>query len=273
MISVAALAGFCIVGGFILTWSGLQLRPVDPDQPGLAWRPRTPPERFVAIGVGAVLGLLVTRWPAMAVVGGTIGGLIPLTGRRLTMASRAEAIALWAEMLRDSVGSARGVESVLVGTASAAPAAIREHVQQAAARLPYEPFDDVMESLANDLAHPIGDLVVSAMRLAARSGGRHLREVLNNLAAAAHAESDALRRIEVARQQPRSTMRTVIVIVGAFCGLLFVGARDWVSAYSTPVGQVVLLFVAAWFAAGIYWMSYMGRPPRVERFFVRRPQL
>lgn len=273
MTGIAGLAGFLIVGGLALAFSGIRPSPVREKTSTRMRAPGVGRERLIAIAVGAAIGLVLTRWPAAAITGGIIGGLIPLGKRKVDDATRAEAIALWAEMLRDSVGSARGVESVLVGTASAAPAPIRAEVQQAAARLPYDDFEDVMEALAEDLAHPIGDLVVSAMRLAARGGGRQLRDVLSNLAAAAHAEAESHRRTAVARQQPRSTMRTVIGAVALFSGIIFLTASEWMEAYSTFEGQVVLLFVAAWFAGGVYWMSRMGRTPPVERFFARRPEL
>lgn len=273
MTGLAGLAGFLIVGGLVVAFSGAQRRPVPPKRDWRTAGPRVARERLIAVAVGAGLGLLLTRWPAAAITGGIIGGLIPLGKKKANDATRAEAIALWAEMLRDSVGSARGVESVLVGTSAAAPATIRPAVQTAAARLPYDNFEKVMEQLADDLAHPIGDLVVSAMRLAARGGGRQLREVLANLASAAHAEAESHRRTDVARQQPRSTMRTVIGAVGLFSGIIFLTAGEWMEAYSAFEGQVVLLFVAAWFAGGVYWMARMGRTPPVERFFARRPEL
>lgn len=273
MTGLAGLAGFLIVGGLAFAFSGVRLSPIKEKPTSRMKGPGVERERLLAIAVGAAIGLIATRWPAMAAVGGIVGGLIPLGRRKTDDATRAEAIALWAEMLRDSVGSARGIESVLVGTAAAAPATIRADVQRAAARLPYDDFEDVMEQLAEDLAHPIGDLVVSAMRLAARGGGRQLREVLANLASAAHAEAESHRRTAVARQQPRSTMRTVIAAIGAFSGLIFLAAGDWMEEYSTFQGQVVLLFVAAWFAGGIYWMARMGRTPPVDRFFARRPEL
>jgi len=77
------------------------------------------------------------------------------------------------------------------------------------------------------------------------------------------------RRIEVAREQPRTTLRTVTFIICAFTAVLFLGAKDWMSAYGSPFGQVVLLAVAAWFA---FWFRQMGRIARIapiERFYAK----
>ena len=99
---------------------------------------------------------------------------------------------MWAEMLRDATGTPRGIEGVLVATAPGAPAAIRPHVERLARRLPYDPLDDALDGLAHDLDDPVGDLVVTALRLSARSGGRQIRAVLDDLA-------------EVAREGPACT--------------------------------------------------------------------
>src|SRR5690606_15094967 len=151
-----------------------------------------------------------------------------------------------------------------------APALIRPHVLRMARRLAYEPLDDALDDLADDLDHPLGDLVVTSLRLAARSGGRQIRAVLDDLAAAAREEARMHRRIEVARERPRSDMRSVIVIMAVFVALLTVVARSYLEPYDTAVGQLVLLGVAATWAGGIAAMVRMGRTQPVERFLARR---
>ena len=61
---------------------------------------------------------------------------------------RTEALALWAEMLRDAIGTSRGVEGVLVATAATAPLPIRDDVQRMARRLEREPLDSALDGLA-----------------------------------------------------------------------------------------------------------------------------
>ena len=78
------------------------------------------------------------------------------------------------------------------------------------------------------------------------------------------------RRIEVARERPRSDMRSVVVIMVVFVVLLMIVAQDYLDRYDTVVGQFVLLGVAATWAAGIATMVRMGRSQPVERFLARR---
>jgi len=158
--------------------------------------------------------------------------------------------------------------AVLVATALAAPTAIRHDVERVTRRLAYEPLESVLPDLSGALAHSIGDLVVASILLASQTGGRHLASQLASLADAAHADAAMHRRVEVARQQPRSTMRTVAMLIVGFTGLMFIVADDWMRAYDRPAGQVVLVMVALLMAAGLVWMSRMGRIPSPERFYI-----
>lgn len=269
MTAVAALAGLLVVGGLWLAASSWRPEPV-----GQRRRPRRSStgeaQRRLVLGLaGALVTLVVTRWPVAAAAAGVAAWAVAGTkgtGERRALDKRTEAIALWAEMLRDAIGTARGVEGVLVATASTAPLPIRPEVQRMARRLQRESLDAVLDDLADDLDHPIGDLVVTALRLTSTAGGRQVRDVLANLAAAAYAEAESRRRVEVARERPRSAMRYTAIIIGGFVALLVIFSRKYLDPYDSALGQVVLVFVGFYWAAGFWWMHRMGRVTPVERF-------
>lgn len=272
MTLLAALSGALCLGGLwmaITSWRRVP-REIGPG-PRLSGVLRVDPRRVVAAVVGALVALVVTRW-AMAAVAGAVAGWV-LSGRpdrqaRRVQLARTEAIALWAEMLRDTAGTARGVEGVLVATAATAPAPIRPEVQRMAQRLQREPLDVALSGLSRDLDHPVADLVVNALRLTATAGGGQVREVLDSLAAAAYAEAESRSRIEVARERPRAAMRYTALVIGGFVALLVMFSGGYLEPYSSPVGQLVLVVVAAYWAAGIWWMHRMGRDAPLERFLV-----
>lgn len=269
MTALAALAGLLVVGGLWL--SAASSRPVPHRQRTRQSRPalshyRT---RAMAAMAGALLTLVVTRWVVAAIAGGVVAWVLAGSRgakKRQDLDKRTEAIALWAEMLRDAIGTARGVEGVLVATAATAPLPIRAEVQRMARRLQREPLDAVLDDLADDLDHPIGDLVVTALRLTSTAGGRQVRDVLANLAVAAYAEAESRRRIEVARERPRSAMRYTAIVIGGFVTLLVIFSRTYLDPYDSPLGQIVLTFVGFYWAAGFWWMHRMGRVAPVERF-------
>lgn len=269
MTSMAVVCGLLVFGGLMLAASGLRQVPVKPPRSRTKRQFEVPtPERVVVIG-GSMFGLLLlTRWPVAALAAGLSAWFLtsPALKQRTDGADIADALTIWAEMLRDATGTPRGIEGVLVATAGGAPAAIRPHVVRLARRLPYEPLEEALDGLADDLEHPIGDLVVTALRLAARSGGRQIRAVLDDLANVAREEAQMHRRVEVARARPRADMRSVLAIMGVFVVLFIVIARDYLSPYGTVAGQLFLCVVIAMWAAGIAAMSAMGRSRPVERF-------
>ena len=275
MTFLAALAGLVTVGGLWVAVTSWRPVPVAERAPTVRRRfDHVDIRRLVAVTAGATLAVVITRWPIATVAGGGIGWLVSgVAGRtkRREIDTRTEAIALWAEMLRDAIGTARGVEGVVVATAATAPLPIRSEVQTMARRLQHQPLDEVLDDLATDLDHPIGDLVVTALRLTSTAGGRQVRDVLGNLAAAAYAEAESHRRIEVARERPRSAMRYTAIIIGGFVALLIVFSRRYLEPYDSALGQVVLVFVGFYWSAGFWWMHRMGRASAVERFLATSP--
>ena len=279
MTGLAALAGVMIVGGLALITSNFRrgVSGVPSRAVGSSWRWRLGAgtvERALA-AVGCFLAVLVlTRWLVAAIGAATAGWCAPPLLRRTSRRSRedrTEAIALWAEMLRDAVGTSRGIEGVLVVTAPTAPLPIRGEVQAMAARVGSESLDDSLVALGVALAHPVGDLVVTALRLTASAGTREVRSVLADLATSAYAEADSERRIEVARERPRAAMRYSAMVIAAFVAGLVLFSGEYLAPYRSLLGQLVLVVVGVYWAAGFWWMHRMGRTASVERFLAAPP--
>jgi Flp pilus assembly protein TadB len=270
---IALLCGLMVVAGLLLAASGLARRPVRERAVRRSPHRVPSPARVATVAGAALVVLVITRWPVAAIAAGLAVGLLSgstsALSRRTHEADMAEALTVWAEMLRDATGTPRGIEGVLVATAAGAPVAIRPHVVRLARRLPYDPLDIALDDLADDLAHPVGDLVVTALRLAARSGGRQIRSVLDDLAAMAREEARMHRRVEVARARPRADMRSVLVIMGLFVAVFSLVAQDYLAPYRTPGGQLVLALVIGVWSAAIWIMARMSRKQAVERFLVR----
>ncbi len=150
------------------------------------WRPDRGALRFgLAAGAGVLAGA-VTRWPVGALLAVGAGAMLPAlaSGRAVRQAAvaRAEAIAAWAEMLRDTLAGAAGLEQAIIASAPVAPAPIRPQVLGLAARLDRHPLPAALEAFADDLADPTADLVVASLLLASRTQARRLGELLGTLA-------------------------------------------------------------------------------------------
>ena len=256
---------------------------------GLGWRgaePSTRPagvpiaqrvERFtlrLALAAGAGLAMLVlTRWPVgaleMAVLGFVAPGMVGGTTNRKAAVARTEAVAAWAEMLRDTMAGAAGIEQAIIATASVSPPAIRDEVIQLAVRLDRERLVTVLGDFADVLADPTADLVVAALILASEKQARHLGELLGTLSSSAREQATMRLRVEAGRARTRTSVRVVSATTLAFALGLVILNRGYLAPFRSATGQGVLLVVGFFFGGGLYWLASMAKASQPERFLAR----
>ncbi len=222
-----------------------------------------------AVGLAMVAGVL-TRWPVAAIAGAVLGwwwqDLAGGNAERERQVARTEAIATWAEMLRDTLAGAHGLEETIAATAVLAPPAIRTEVAALAARVEREPLVSALAGLAGDLAHPVGDLVVAALQLAAGGSARDLGELLSSLATAARDEAAMRLRVEAARARLRTAVRVIAGCTLITAAGLIVLNPSYVNVYTGPAGQVVLALLAGGAGLCLWWLAGMTRFLSPERF-------
>jgi hypothetical protein len=221
---------------------------------------------FIVASVVALLVLLVSRWPVLAIVSG-VGVVMwgPLMSDREAEEERArvEGISKWLDDLRDTLrGSSMGLEEALEHSASRPPAAIEPALTTFLVhRRQGFRTEDALQWLAHDLAHPLGDSAVAAMRLVVSgvAGAGRLHGTVEALAASARDELAARERIDRARAVYRHSMRRLVVIAILLIGYLRITAADLVRPYGTPSGQVMLLVPLGLWAACILWLRSLCR--------------
>lgn len=267
---LAALAGVLGGAGALLILEGL--RHEGDRHQGRSWRLASLDGRRMwrAAGLG-LAGLAVTRWPVAAVALCGAGWFWDeLFGSRRTRQdaiARTEAIAAWTEMLRDTMAGAHGLEEALVTTAVVSPGPIRSEVTELATRIEHHPLHEALCVFAEDLDHPTGDLVVTALKIADRGAVGDLNELLGTLAVAARDEAAMRLRVEAARARLRMAVRVIGAVTGATILGLVVLNRSYLEAYSAPAGQAVIGAVTAMWSAGLWWLARLSRFTGPERFF------
>ncbi len=185
---------------------------------------------------------------------------------RLRRVARTEAIAGWAEMLRDTLAAAAGLEQAIMATSNVAPMPIRNEVMSLAAALEHERLTPSLRAFADELADPTGDLVVAALVLAAGHESRKLSELLGSLAAAARDQAGMQLRIEAGRARIRTSTNVVIGATLLFsAGLVFLN-RSYLNPFGTALGQGILAIIGLIFGSAFWWLDKMGRPSSPERF-------
>ena len=272
--AVSALAGLCGAGvglGLVLAlagWRGVDL-------------PRRSPSRLVpkvervnlrlglAVGAGALVGA-ATGWPVGAILAALAGWGAPslLTGTKAAQAgvARIEAIAGWAEMLRDTMAGAAGLEQAIAATPTVAPLPIRVEVVTLVARLEHGRLAPALRAFADDVNDPTCDLVVAALVLAAEHQAQRLGELLGSLAQAARDQATMRLRVEAGRVRTRTSVKVIVGVTGGLVLGLAVFNRGFLAPYDTATGQLVLVLVGGVFATAFVWLARMTRPAQVDRF-------
>ncbi|MDG4795008.1 type II secretion system F family protein [Micromonospora sp. WMMD1082] len=266
------LLGVGCAAGLALIADGLRRRA--PGTPGgrrrTGWT-RAQRTRLLAAVAAGLAAATLTRWPVAALLGGAAVWALPrILGPdrdQVRALARIEAVAAWAELLRDTLSSAAGLEQAITATAAVTPAPIRAQVTALAqavrggARLP-----DALHALAADLADPVADLVVRALTQAAGHHGGQLTDSLTSLAATARDLAAIRMRIATKRAATRTAARVITgTSIAMVAGLILLN-RGFLAPYHSVTGQLVLLLVGGVFAGGFWWLARASRlpqPPRV----------
>ena len=227
----------------------------------------------VALGV-AVAAYGATGWLLGGVLAGAAAWLLPRVrsgrARHQLEIERVEAIAAWAEMLRDTIAGAAGLEQALAASGPIAPAAIAPQVHRLAVRLDFEPLPVALRRFADEVDHPTCDFVVAALVIAAEKEARDLGPLLSQLATCARDEAKMRTRIWIDRAKTRTSVRVIAGSVLLFAAGLLVLSRDYLAPYDSVGGQVVLVIVGAVFAVSFVAMDRMGQIAMPDRFISRR---
>lgn len=257
--------------GVVVAVLGLRSSSPEPDEAEPAEpRPLTPrlrPIHLVALLVG-ILALVVTRWP-MAVPLGAAGvlGMEGLgSGKARSSIGKLEAIAVWAEMLRDTLAGASGLAQALIATAATAPLELKHEIAAMANELSGGvPVEHALRDLADAIDDPAGDMVAAALLMASRERAQKLGDLLGALARSVRDEVTMRLRIEASRASSRTAVRMITGFSLALFVLMALFARSYLAPYSRPLGQAVLALVGVLFGLGLWLMASMVRPKLLPR--------
>ncbi|MFL1375766.1 type II secretion system F family protein [Nocardiopsis protaetiae] len=225
----------------------------------------------VAVAAGAVIGL-VTGWPVGAVLAAAAGWWLPSLLGADTEARRqadlAEALATWAEQLRDMLTGAAGLHQAVSATVPAVPVVIAKKVRAFEARLRAgQPVERAAAEFAREVDCDLADLVSITLTMGASQYGGDVAGALSRLAQTARERAVTVARVSASRARVRSSVR---IIAGATL-LMVVGTAAFQPAVleplGTPTGQLVLALTGAIWAASFAWMARLAAPPAVVRPF------
>lgn len=181
-----------------------------------------------------------------------------------------EALAVFAEQLRDTMAGARGLEQALVVVSNTAPPVIRPMVQRLAASVGIGPLTDALRGFADEVGHPLCDFVVASLISSVDNQVRDLGGLLGHLSECCRDEVRMRTRVWVARARLRSAVRIIVAVVVLFTVGLLLLDREYMAPYASPTGAAVLAVIVAVFVSAIVLMGRMGRIEMPSRFITRR---
>jgi tight adherence protein B len=224
----------------------------------------------------ALLVYRATGWPVIALVGGFGGWTAPeaLARRRVRSggADRVEAVASWAEMVRDLLAASGGLQQAIAASAPVAPPAIRDHVASLAARARLGQLPDALRRFADDVDSAVADVLVASLLLAAEQQAANLGAALTAAATAARSQVAMRQQVEAGRSRTYTARRVVVGVTLAFTGSLLVLNRSYLEPFASPSGQVALVVIAACLGGGLWAIGRMGRFEEPARLFARSPE-
>jgi tight adherence protein B len=224
--------------------------------------------RVLLATAAGIAALAVTGWPAAGAIGAAVGwsgpGLMGASRRRHQAMARTEAVAAWAEMLRDTL-AAGGLREAILASRRVAPAPIAAEVAALAERSEYAPLGVALRQFAHAVDDPVADHVVAALVVATERQASGLRDMLGRIAGSAREQAGMRMRIEAGRARTYSQARFVVGFTPLFAIGVALMSPGYFTPFGTAVGQVVLIAVGAAFIASLWGLQRLAEPASTVR--------
>jgi tight adherence protein B len=213
--------------------------------------------------------VVVSGSVTVALAFGVLAGTLPVAavGRRAALRDRARA-SCWPDAVDDLASAVRAGMALPEGVAALAergPEALRPAFARFAAEHRVTgSFGVSLDLLKDDLADPVGDRVVEALRLAREVGGSDLGRLLRTLSAVLR--EDARTRAELQARQAWAVSAARLAVAAPWATLAFLSLRPGaLAAYDSAGGVLVLLTAGGLSAVAYVVMRRIGRLPVDER--------
>jgi Flp pilus assembly protein TadB len=264
------LVGLCVAGLLVISQS---FRPAPERAPKRGGTPE-----FSLAGwapwLGGQLALtlvvwLTTGWPSLSI---GVGALV-WVARLWLIANRernhyhqtTEAISVWVDMVKDSLGGGAGLSQAIESTTPVAPEVIRPAVVRLASRQRTGSQTEALREFGATVAHPTSDLVVLALISASENQARDLPKLLSKTADQARARNQAVMQIETERSKLYAEARAMALSIALLGAVIAVIARDFLEPYSRPTGQLILAVIMFLVVGSAALLVQAGRPQPERR--------
>lgn len=226
--------------------------------------------RWAAAAILTVAVWWWSGWPVAGVGTAAMTLMVPRFTRareeRERTLQRAEDLASWSEMLRDTIATGAGLQRALAETAQVAPPTISSEVRVLAARTQTMPLADALRRFAAEVDDAAADLIVSALVIASEHQAGRLVDLLSDIANATRSQVAMRQDVEAGRARTYASTRTMVWINLAIVAVMVLFRPAFMDPYHSVTGQLVMAAVASLFVGAVHTLIKMSRPtppPRV----------
>lgn len=165
------------------------------------------------------------------------------------------------------MAASAGMQEAIRVSAKVAPAPIRQEVNDLSLRLQHESVTAALRRFAADMAHPVSDIVVASLVLAAERQAGGLHGVLTSVAKSARDSASMWRRIEGGRSRTYAQNRMVGWTTALFITFMVLVRREFLEPFDSFGGQIALAVIGGiFFGAGMATYR-LGKPVVPVRVF------
>ena len=222
-----------------------------------------------AMTLSAMFVWSLSGWPALALVSGCCGLLVPrqvLGGRaRRRRLAFEDALLTAVEQLRALIRGGHSIETALVVMSERAPAAARGLFRELVRDTRNVGLERALRRRQEEVANPLFDAVAEALAASYGAGGGRLGELIQEIA------TDTRRAAKLAgeqRAQAGGRLRTMRLLALAPLGMLGIYAllnRPLLAAFDSLAGQLVLLLALGLSGCGYLTMLFLAREQGAPR--------
>jgi tight adherence protein B len=218
---------------------------------------------------GLVVMAVVSGSVAVALVFGALAASLPVVALGRRAAQRRESlVGCWPDAVDDLASAVRAGMSLpdaVAALGERGPEALRgPFARFAADHRVTGAFGPCLDRLKDDLADPVGDRVVEALRLAREVGGTELGRLLRTLSSVLR--EDARTRAELVARQSWAVNAARLAVAAPWATLAMLSLRPGaLASYDSTGGVLVLLTAAALSTVAYVVMRRIGRLPVDER--------
>jgi len=276
LVGLGAWVGLAAIGG----WPVLPVH-LSTDSAGVfgvGVMARRLPDRTLrmAVPAGLVVGVLVAAALRLPVIALLAAGVVWVSADAMRGPSVPElnrlgaAVASWCETIRQELDAGQPLRAAVVAACDMPPRGLEEPLERLATRLETEPLPEALWGFAGDVRHPAVGQTVAALEVAYRLGAGDLPQLMAGQVETTRHRVQTLRDLHAARAKHRRAMALLLTLFLAVVVVLFLAWPDFLNAYRSAQGQLVLAGVAGTVLGSIRALVRLSQPALPPDFFADR---